>query len=71
MIKKTVGLCLYARMFFMSSIVLIFAESAATAGTTFETLVLFNGTNGENPNACLVQGTDGNFYGTTSYGGSG
>jgi len=25
--------------------------------------------NGNNPSAALIQGTDGNFYGTTSYGG--
>ena len=35
------------------------------------TLVSFNGTNGSHPAAGLVEGTNGNFYGTTSYGGSG
>ena len=34
------------------------------------TLVVFNGANGYNPSAGLVQGTDGNFYGTTAYGGN-
>jgi uncharacterized repeat protein (TIGR03803 family) len=43
---------------------------------TFTTLASFNGTNGSyypstNLNSLLVQGTDGNFYGTTTTGGAG
>ena len=39
------------------------------AGVTLTSLVSFNQTNGAFPSAGLVQGTDGNFYGTTaSYG---
>jgi len=38
---------------------------------TFATLVSFNTTNGSTPQAGLLQGKDGNFYGTTSEGGTG
>jgi uncharacterized repeat protein (TIGR03803 family) len=37
---------------------------------TLNTLVSFNGTNGSLPYARLVQGSDGNFYGTTWSGGA-
>src|ERR1035441_4079430 len=40
-----------------------------TPDGTLTTLVSFNGTNGAAPQAGLVQGTDGSFYGTTSGGG--
>jgi len=34
------------------------------------TLISFDGGNGSQPHASLVPGGDGNFYGTTSLGGS-
>jgi hypothetical protein len=40
----------------------------ATVGQTFNTLAKFKDTNGSAPGA-LVQGVDGNFYGTTGAGG--
>jgi uncharacterized repeat protein (TIGR03803 family) len=40
-----------------------------TTNGTLTTLVFFNGTNGQWPMAALTLGSDGNFYGTTGYGG--
>jgi uncharacterized repeat protein (TIGR03803 family) len=37
---------------------------------TLTTLHSFNGGDGLSPDAALVQGTDGNFYGTTAFGGT-
>ena len=41
-----------------------------TTNGTLTTLVYFNGTNGANPNAGLLLGPDGNFYGTAWAGGT-
>jgi uncharacterized repeat protein (TIGR03803 family) len=53
---------------------IIFVVCAATAipspAQTFTTLFEFNFTNGMEPEGQLVQATDGNFYGTTSQGGT-
>jgi uncharacterized repeat protein (TIGR03803 family) len=45
------------------------AAAIAAPAQTFTTLVGFDGANGGNPEAGLVQGRDGNFYGTTPLGG--
>ena len=42
-----------------------------TPAGALTTLVSFNLANGYNPSAGLVQGSDGNFYGTTAGGGAG
>jgi len=43
---------------------------SSSAQVTITTLVNFNGTNGNGPDAVLTQGADGNFYGTTGSGGA-
>lgn len=50
---------------------IFFVWSAVIAAQAqFSTLVTLNGTNGTAPYSALVQGTDGNLYGTTSNGGA-
>jgi uncharacterized repeat protein (TIGR03803 family) len=46
------------------------AAEVALPALTLTTLASFGGSNGSSPFAGLVQGFDGNFYGTTYYGGA-
>ena len=46
------------------------ATAIASPAQTFTTVANFHFTNGSGPNAGLIQGTDGNFYGTTLLGGT-
>ena len=41
----------------------------ASHAQTFTTILSFDGTNGSYPESTLIQGTDGNFYGTSAAGG--
>jgi uncharacterized repeat protein (TIGR03803 family) len=43
---------------------------ALSAGTAFKTLAIFDGANGYSPSGPLIQGKDGDFYGTTWSGGA-
>ncbi len=52
-------------------LVLCAATTLASASVTFKALVSFHGTNGSDPtNVDLVQGIDGELYGTTQFGGA-
>ena len=51
-------------------ILLCVGAAVASQAQTLTTLVSFNGANGQRPRASLVQGMDGNFYGTTEAGGA-
>ena len=48
----------------------VFTASAASAQSRFDVLHPFVGGEGTAPNAALIRGTDGNFYGTTWLGGA-
>src|SRR5580704_15606309 len=51
-------------------LVLLAVMAVALPAQTFQTLRSFDSTNGAFPWAPLVQGNDGNFYGTTQNGGN-
>jgi uncharacterized repeat protein (TIGR03803 family) len=52
------------------TLLIFFAMASVTPAQTFKTIASFNETNGANPVGSLVQGADGNFYGTTAGGGT-
>src|SRR5260370_28555761 len=54
-------------IFFISCVAMPIAMSAQS---TFAVLANFYGNGGANPYDGLIQATDGNFYGTTGYGGT-
>jgi len=66
--NRTVGAWLRGRtaMLFLTAACFF----AIPAHAQFSTLLTFNGTDGTAPYSALVQGTDGNLYGTTSNGGA-
>jgi uncharacterized repeat protein (TIGR03803 family) len=48
----------------------VFKMTPASAGMTLTTVASFDGTNGGVSQSALLQGSDGNFYGTAPFGGS-
>ncbi len=53
-----------------AAVVLLLALAIASPAQTLTTLYNFAGPDGASPDAVLVQGSDGNFYGTTPNGGT-
>lgn len=54
-----------------SILLLIVVSAIGASAQTFSTVFAFSGANGEDPEyMTAIQGTDGNFYGTTSFGGA-
>src|SRR2546423_15630380 len=49
----------------------LFADDSLMAAAALTTLHIFHDTDGNAPVGALVLGTNGNFYGVTSYGGTG
>src|SRR3984885_3934102 len=57
------------RTYPLCALFLFFLASAALPAQTFKTLVTFNEANGEDVFSSLIEGSDGNLYGSTVYGG--
>lgn len=58
------------RLFSWLLLVAVVSFGAARARANSIPLYSFNSSAGANPSASLIQGSDGNFYGTTSQGGA-
>jgi len=54
----------------LRTVLLLCATANGLSSQTLTALASFNGANGYRPASPLVQGTDGNFYGTTNLGGA-
>ncbi len=54
----------------LGGILMALATASTSPAQSFNTLLSFDGSNGTSPVGAVVQGMDGNFYGTTYYGGA-
>jgi len=54
----------------LAIVCLLLTAAIDSSAQTFATLTSFNGTDGLAPWAPVIQGTDGNYYGVTEYGGT-
>jgi uncharacterized protein (TIGR03437 family) len=52
------------------AVFLLCAATVVLPAQPFTTVASFSGSNGANPQVALIQGTDGDFYGTTDWGGA-
>jgi hypothetical protein len=52
------------------TVLLLGLATAVSSAQTLTTVADFDEADGAEPNSVLVQGTDGNFYGTTEFGGA-
>ncbi len=59
------------RVWILALCVLTATLVISTSAQTYKELMSFNGNNAAGPETALVQGIDGNLYGTTFYGGTG
>lgn len=55
----------------LATLTFLVSVSAVLSGQVLTTLVDFSGSNGSKPEAPLIQGADGDLYGTTFLGGTG
>lgn len=58
-----------SRTLFLLSALLLPAVAARAQDASYTALLAFTGSNGAAPTAPLIQGANGNYYGTTEYGG--
>lgn len=67
--SETKMICIKSAQVLVFILLARFLLASAEGATNCTTIFAFNGANGEDPEAALIQGRDGNLYGTTMEGG--